>query len=418
MAKDEGGVHSSADVVVVGGGPAGLMAAIGAARGGHRTVVLERMAEPGRKLLATGGGQCNLTVEAAPKAVAEAFGSQARFVRPVLYEFGPAEIRAFFARLGVPTEVQPDGCVFPKSRRAVDVLYALVDALRQAGGEIRGGVHVRSILVDDGRAAVVETDKVRWRADRIVLAAGGRGYPGLGSDGSGFALAEAAGHTLVPPVPGLVPLVTEEAWVGELAGISLPAELRIDLPKHRKRVSRADLLFTHRGISGPVVLNRSADVAECLSNGPVPLSIAMTPGVSAEDWEKRFAEARKKDGGRAVRHLLRETVPQRLADKLLFLSKTKPDTPLAELPGSCRKGLIDCLTRLPLTVTATEGWSRAMVTRGGVSRREIRPDTLESRRVSGLYFAGEVIDVDGPCGGYNLTWAFASGARAGGASRA
>jgi len=402
-------------ITIIGAGPAGLMAAIAAAEAGVRVVVCEQMARPGAKLLATGGGRCNLTNMADADALMARFGRHGRFMSPALAVMDGPRLRAFFAALGVPTHA-PDGFhVFPESNSARSVLEALVGRAEALGVRLVTGAEVTGLSRDG-----IETSRGALRCSRVIIATGGKGYPALGATGTGYRLAEQAGHHIVPPVPGLVPLVTAERWVARVAGVTVPeAAVWIDLPKRRRAPSVGPLLFTHRGLSGPAVLDLSADVAELLAGGsPVPIRVNLTPATPAEAWAARFDTWHRAHGKRLVRTLLAEHLPASLAAEVCRVAGCGDDLRAAGATAAQRRNVAAAIVGLPLTVTATEGFDQAVVTRGGVALKEVDPRTLQSRLRSGLFFAGEVLDLDGPCGGYNLQWAFASGALAGCAAAA
>jgi predicted Rossmann fold flavoprotein len=403
-----------ADIVVIGAGPAGLAAAIFAAREGAPVLLLERLPAPGRKLLATGGGRCNLTNLATRGDFMARFGRQGRFMEPALSLLDAEGLRSFLESLGVPTRAEDGFHVFPASESSETVLAALLREARALGVQTRTGRSATGLTVRDGRLEGVETDDGPVRTSRAVLAAGGKARPDLGSDGSGHALAERAGHTIRRPVPGLVPLVAAEPWVGERAGVSVPlVRAWIDLPGVRGKEATGPLLFTHRGLSGLAALDLSADAAELLLERPaVPLRVDLCPGTTAEAWAARFAEWRKIRGKKLLRSLLAEHLPASLGEDLCVRAGAA-GLRAAEATAEQERELVRALTGLPFTVIGTEGFDRAMVTRGGVVLKEADPRTLESRKTEGLYLAGEILDLDGPCGGYNLQWAFASGALAG-----
>jgi predicted Rossmann fold flavoprotein len=405
------------DVAVVGGGPAGLMAAIAAGRRGRRVTVFERLADPGRKLLASGGGRCNLTTATPPETWPAAFGRRGRFIAPALAVLGPEAIRAFFLREAVPTVVQADdACVFPRSQRAADVLAALRRAAERAGVRlVCGGRVERLTQAPDGRITGVIAAGRPTLCHAVALAAGGCAYPGLGSDGSGLALAREAGLTVVSPVPALVPLVTAETWPHALSGIVLErARIRLAGKGEDKAGRVGPLLFTHRGISGPPVLNLSGEISARLDRGApsVGLLVAARADRDAADWMRLFEEWGVRLGRRACHNVLSGELPRALAEALCAQSGLM-DVPLAQAGRKRLEALAACCGGAALTVTATEGWDRAMVTRGGVALDDLDPRTLACKRVPGLFCAGELVDLDGPCGGYNLTWAFASGWLAG-----
>jgi predicted Rossmann fold flavoprotein len=406
------------DVLVIGAGPAGLMAAMAAAEAGCRVRVCERMAQPGRKLLATGGGRCNLTTTVDRETLVAAFGRQGRFLQDAVRAFDPAAIRAFFAGAGVPTLVQPDGCVFPVSQRARDVLDALLRQNARLGVTVQPECAVRAIRLSAGAVAGVETERGLLAVPRVILAAGGRGYPALGADGSGFDLAAGVGHTVVTPVPALVPLVTAETWTCELAGLVLEeACVRLEEPGRPPLEKRGPVLFTHRGISGPPVLDLSGAVAARLAATPAlrdGVRLGLVPRAERDSaaWRACLEGWRTTAGSRLLHNLLAGELPRKLAASLCQQTGLT-DTPAARLRREALETLARLCAAIPLTISRTEGWEQAMVTRGGVALPEVDPRTMASRRVPGLYFAGELLDLDGPCGGYNLTWAFASGRLAG-----
>jgi predicted Rossmann fold flavoprotein len=403
------------DTLIIGAGPAGWLAAITAAGQGRSVTLFERMEKPGLKLLATGGGRCNLTHDLDVAGMMAAFGKpQDRFIRPAMHEFAPQAIRDFFEQLGVPTVVQEDGCVFPVSQNARDVLQALEAEARRLGVVVKCGCPVSGLIREDQTVTGVMTPEGPLHARCVIMAAGGRSYPELGSDGSGFKLAADIGHRITPPAPALVPLITAEDWPAKLTGIVLPrAHIRIDQKEFAKTGRTGPLLFTHRGISGPAVLDLSGDVAALLPQaGTVIVRVSVVADRGREEWLKAFNEWRGSSGTRYVASFLAEHMPRALAD-VLCAQANAWYLPVAKARREVLGTLADLCVDLPLSVTGTEGWTLAMATRGGVARDEVDPKTLASRKVKGLFFAGEVVDVDGPCGGYNLTWAFASGYLAG-----
>jgi len=416
------------DTLIIGGGPAGLMASCFCT---GRTVVIDRLTAPGRKLLATGGGRCNLTHATDATGIMAVFGRQARFMAPSLQSFPPSAICDFFRRHGVDTLEEPDGCVFPVSQKASDVLDALERAAKANGVEIRCGIRAKRLIVEQNplvadpakpalRIVGVETDHGTLRARRVILAAGGQSYPCLGSDGSGFALAREVGLSIVPPVPARAGLVTREAWPASLAGIVQEnAALRLDGKGFSKQRLCGPILFTHKGLSGPPALAFSGEIAAWLLAAQKPEDPAPAVTVRAsffaerttEDWLTRFDGWRKTHGGRALHNLLSGEVPRALAVALCERADVST-TAVARASKKALAALASACADTPLHIVGTEGWGRAMLTRGGIALNELSSDTLACKRIAGLACAGEIVDLDGPCGGYNLTWAFASGRRA------
>lgn len=411
--------------LIIGGGPAGLTAACFCAQ---PAIVVERMPSPARKLAATGGGRCNLTHAADAAGIMDAFGRQGRFMAAALNAFPPDAIRDFFGTLGVKTRADPDGCVFPVSQRAADVCRALEQASRHAGTELRCGVRAERLLfagsgpADASRVTGAMTSHGALHARHVILAAGGQSYPSLGADGSGFALARDAGLTVTPPLPALAGLHAAERWPATLAGIVLErAALRLDAPGLPKAWLAGPVLFTHKGVSGVPALDLSGTVntllaAERDAGLPPPhavmLRLAGHAGRSAAEWRTRFETWRLRHGGRALHNLLAGEFPRTFAAALCTLAGAENIA-----AARAKKNVLETLAALcaecPIPITATESWGRAMLTRGGVALNELNPRTLACRRHPGLFCVGEVVDLDGRCGGYNLTWAFASGRLAG-----
>jgi hypothetical protein len=405
----------SAGVVIVGAGPAGLMAAIAAAERGRRAVVLEQLRRPGAKLLASGGGRCNLANTLPPAEFMARFGRQGRFMQPALAAMDAAGLRRFLEALGVATHA-PDGFhVYPVSDSAVTVQSALWRRARELGAEVRLGVRVAGLWMEAGRLRGLETSAGRVGARQVIVATGGRGYPALGGGAAGYDLARQAGHTVVEPTPALVPLVVRETWVRSCAGASLScARVRIVAAGEPRAGVAGEVLFTHTGISGPVILDLSGDVAVLLrKQESVPLLMDLAPGTTPAHWRRRLEEWRASDPRKTVVGLLDRHLPRSLASAVAALAGIGPMVRPTRLTVRSRDLVTKLLTAIPLTVTGTEGWDRAMVTRGGVSLKEVDPRTLASRRAAGLSFAGEVLDLDGPSGGFNLQWAFSSGRLAG-----
>ena len=403
------------DLAVVGAGAAGQIAAIAATEGGRRVVLMEQMPRAGMKLLTSGGRRANLTNMLGRAEIEDAFGRQGRFMGPALNITAPAALREVLARLGVETVVDDQLRVYPASQRAADVQAALHRRIEQLGAQIRLSCLVNRLWVEDGRLMGVETSNGRIRAERVLLACGGRSWPTLGGTGGGYALARQAGHTIVEPVPALVPLVTQERWVKKVAGVSLGgARVWIALPKQNKAGITGDVLFTHRGLSGPAVLDLSGTVAQLLQRlSCVPLRIELLGGIDASRWDMKMESWRATAGRRLVVRLLREKIPASLAYELSRLAGLDERVTASQLSAVGRRTLSGLLGGLELTVTDTEGFETAFVTRGGVRLKEVNPETLQSRLLPALYLAGELLDLDGPTGGFNMQWAFASGRLAG-----
>jgi len=406
-------VSVAVDHIVIGGGPAGLTA-VSFLKG--QSIVLEHGTTLGRKLLVTGGGRCNLTHDSSADEMASFFCKASRFVLPALHAFPPAAIRAFFHAKGVNTQVEPDGCVFPVSQKASDVRDALLRAAHQNGAAIQSGVRVENFVMEpDGevgtqRIVAVKTSAGTFLPRHVLLATGGQSYPSLGSDGSGFALARAVGLDVVEPVPALAGLFVQAEWVTSLSGILCEqGSIRIDAKGAAKKPLEGPILFTHKGISGPPALALSGEInARLRSEHQVTIRVSFRLGRTMNDWLELFAQWRERHGTRSMHNLLSGELPRALAVALCTASGLS-DMVMARAGKKELLALAIQCSECPLRVTGTEGWERAMLTRGGIALKELNASTLACRRIRNLYCAGEGVDVDAPCGGYNLTWAFASG---------
>lgn len=401
-------------VIVIGGGPAGLMAAGAAAEVGARVCLLERHAQCGRKLLVTGGGRCNLTHEADRDTLAAAFDAARRFVRPAFAQADATWLRTYFAHRGVPTHALEDGCVFPDSEQAGDVLAALLSACRAAGVSIRTGAAASELLTSGARITGVRVEGESLSADAVVLATGSPAWGGVGADDAGMRLARDVEHPVTPLYPALAPLFHDEADLHAMSGHVLPSvHLRLEDLRRHKGWNGA-LLLTHTGFSGPVAINASGAVAQRLAETgrAVPVRLHLTPERDAVAWDEQFRLWQRTDGKKRIATLLAPFVGSRLA-VLLCTRSGGAEVHAGECPRDVRRAVIDHLTAWRVEIVRTGRMKGAMVARGGLERSAFVPATLESRVVSGLYAAGEVLDCDGACGGFNLQWAFSSGHLAG-----
>ncbi|MCL2812072.1 MAG: NAD(P)/FAD-dependent oxidoreductase [Clostridia bacterium] len=400
-------------VLVIGGGPAGLMAALFAARAGARVTLLERNEKLGKKLYITGKGRCNVTNTADFDDFFRQVPRNPRFLQAAVRGFSQANLRALLQEWGVPTVEERGGRVFPASQKASDVTRALTRALEAAGVGVRLNARVGSILpMDDGVRVVLENGEAII-ARAVVIATGGASYPATGSTGDGYAFAGALGHTVFPPLPSLVPLITRERWPTQLQGLALK-NVRLSARLDGKIVfsELGEMLFTHFGISGPLVLELSSHVpADRWKNCEVWLDTK--PGLEEKKLDARLLRDFEAASRRQLRHALPGLLPARLADMLPSLCDIPAEKPVHQVTKDERRRLCALLKALPLPIIGTRPVAEAIITRGGVEVKEINPSTMESKRVPGVYFAGEVIDVDAHTGGYNLQIAFSTGALAG-----
>ena len=392
------------DVAVIGGGAAGLMAAIFASRSGARVVVLEATRRGGKKIVVSGGGRCNVLPSVADERLFVT-DSSPRLLARILGSWPLAEQRAFFeGDLGVPLALEAEtGKLFPASNRATDVRDALVDAARQSGADFWFEAAVAAVEPRGGGWRIALRDGRQVDARAVVVATGGLSVPATGSDGFGLRLAETLGHAVAPTYPALAPLTASPAPHADLAGVSVPdAHVRVPLAKGAFATS-GGFLFTHRGYSGPAVLNVSHLTALGRARGEAP-AVLVRWADDAEAWEAALTEP----GRGLVASTLRQSLPARLADRLMADADVPPDRARADLRRDERKRLLDALTAYPLPWTGDEGYKKAEVTGGGVRLGEVAVGSLESRRHPGLFFAGEVLDAFGPIGGYNFLWAWAT----------
>jgi hypothetical protein len=399
----------STELAVVGAGAAGLLAALFAARGGVRTLLLETRPEPGAKIRVSGGGRCNVLPSRAELDDFHTHGSR-NSLRHLLASWPLAEVRTFFEHdLGIALVVEPTGKVFPASNDPREVVAALLERCAAAGVELVCGFRVvalRHCAEDGARFELESADGRRLRATRVVLATGGLSLPKTGSDGGGLELARAHGHALVPTHPALVPLLAAEPRWGELAGVSLPVRLGVWHGEGRLEEREGDFLFTHTGFSGPVVLDVSYHFTCPLHERP---RLFAHWGGAHADWEAALLRG----GAATLAGVLREHLPRRLAALLLERAGLDGETRCAELRRGARQCLLLELEHCELELAGDEGYRTAEVTDGGIPLSEVEPRALESRLVPGLHFAGEILDATGRIGGYNFLWAWVTGRKAG-----
>ena len=403
------------DVVVIGSGAAGMIAAITAARRGKSVLLLEKLSKIGAKLKATGGGRCNLTNTLSNNDFMSRFGREGRFMTPALNALDHKALIAFFQEIGVESHF-PDGFrVFPKTHSSQTIITALEDEMNRVGVEVECSQKVEELLFNGEQVTGVKTTKSTFLADNVVVATGGLGYPVLGAEGDGFELAKQVGHKITPLHPAMMPLRTKEAWVENCRADTLPTvEMYVNLPKYKKLKAKGDLIFTKTGIRGPVVLDFSREITPLLSKfDEVPLLMNLTKGMNEEQIRTHIKDEIYKDQNHTTLTLLQTLLPEALSLELCKLADADPALGFNKQSGPSRDKLIKLLAWTPLTINGHEGFKMAMITRGGVTLKEIVPETMESKKLKGLFFCGEVMNLDGPCGGYNLQWSFASGFVAG-----
>ena len=407
--------ESTYHLIVIGSGAAGMIASIRASRLGKRVLLLEKLSKLGSKLKATGGGRCNLTNTLHNEEFMAHFGKNGRFMTPALYAFDQEKLRTFFKEIGVESHA-PDGFrVFPITHNANTILSALEKEMQKLGVTVHTDSPVDTLHYHDTQITGVGVGDTSYYAKKVIIATGGLGYPMLGAEGDGYNLASQVGHKTTPLFPAMMPLQTKEHWGANCRSDTIAkVTLRIDLPKAKKLRAQGDLIFTKTGIRGPVVLDFAREVTPLLEkHGEVPLLLNLTKGMNEEQIRQHLKSQATKKPQRTISGHICTLLPQPLSEELCLLAGIDPQKTYAKLSGANRDALIKLLAWTPLTVTGHDGFKMAMITRGGISLKEIDPNTMQSKRINGLFFCGEVMDLDGPCGGYNLQWSFASGYLAG-----
>lgn len=401
------------EILVAGGGAAGMMAALFAARAGASVTLLERNEKLGKKIYITGKGRCNLTNDCSLEEFLRQVPRNPRFLYGALNRFGPQDMMALMEEAGCPVEVQRGQRVFPRSEKASDVIRALARLMEQAGVRVRLHSRIQSLIVQEGRAAgVVLENGEGLEADAVILALGGQSYPMTGSTGDGYALAREAGHHVLPPEAVLSALETVEDWPRALQGLALK-NVRLTLRSGRKTLytELGEMLFTHFGISGPLVLEMSCHLPAELAQAQVTLDLK--PGLTPQQLDLRLQRDFAAQPRKQLQNVLPGLLPLRLSALFPNLAGVSGERICGQITRGEREQLGAALKALPITLRARRPLAEAIVTRGGVDVKEIQPATMESKLLPGLYFAGEMIDVDAHTGGFNLQIAFSTGALAG-----
>lgn len=393
------------DIIVIGGGPAGLFCAIHAAAPGTRVLVLEKNPQPGNKLLLAGSGQCNLTHDGDIRSFPDRYGDHGRFVRPSLMGFTNRALVSFFEERGLVLVTEENGKVFPASRKSADVLAVLLGECRKKGVAIRCAEPVEEVVREEGLFAA-RTPAGSYAAPFLVITTGGASYPSCGTTGDGYRLAGMLGQPVTEIGPALSPLLISPFPFAGLAGMTFPS-LHFSVWRNGKKQGDycGDLLFTHFGLSGPGIL----DASRWIRAGDV-LRLSFAGELRREEFAAEIARlAAEHPGWQAGTLLARFRIPERLVRRLLAISRIPDQLTCAHLPAPLRSALVTACTECPVSVERVGDFSIAMATRGGVALDGVNPKTMESKLVPGLFFAGEVLDIDGDTGGYNLQAAFSTG---------
>lgn len=424
-------------VIVIGGGPAGMFAAYFAAKNGHKVTLLEQNEKLGKKLYITGKGRCNITNASDMEDLFANVCSNEKFLYSAFYSYTNDQVVEFFENYGLRTKVERGNRVFPVSDHSSDVIATLARALKDVGVEVKLYTKVAKLITEKYRdengetvvaekktgvlkqvaTGVVLDDNTKIFADAVVLATGGISYPSTGATGDGYRFAEGLNHKIVEPSPSLVPFEIQESWVTEMQGLALK-NVAVTIEREGKKLYTdfGEMLFTHFGVSGPMILSASASIKPAYFKDfahEMTLKIDLKPALDREQLDKRilkdFEEAKNKQYKNSIQKLL----PAKMIPIIIKLSGIDPEKQVNEITREERAKLVDLLKGLPMTIIGLRGWNEAIITKGGVSVKQVNPSTMESKLVNGLYFAGELLDLDAMTGGYNLQIAWSTGYLAG-----
>ena len=402
----------SKQVIVIGGGAAGTMAAYMAAKNGHKVTLFEKNEKLGKKVFITGKGRCNVTNACDITDFFESIPTNSKFLYSSIYSFTNQDVIDFFVEAGCPLKVERGERVFPVSDHSSDIIVALKRKLSEACVDIKLNTTVKELIIENEKATgVILADNKKIKADAVIVATGGISYASTGSTGDGYKWAENSEHRIVEPTPALVPLETKEDWTKALQGLSLK---NVNLCfKNGKKIlyeGFGEMMFTHFGITGPLVLSASSYLKNPKG---VEAVLDLKPALTMEQLDKRILREFEENKNKQLKNSINSLFPAKLIPIMLSLSGINPDKKVNEISKEERKFFAELIKGLPMTITGTRDFNEAIITRGGVSVKDINPSTMESKKISDLYFAGEVLDVDGLTGGFNLQIAWSTGALAG-----
>lgn len=413
-------------IVIIGGGPAGMMAAITAAKAGNRVSLYEQNEKLGKKLFITGKGRCNVTNDCDCEELLSNVITNPKFLYSAFYDFNAQNSMEFFEEIGVRLKVERGNRVFPQSDHSSDVIRALEYELRRVGVNVSLNTAVKELMIENKKESdehaegisictgVILENGTRVLADRVLLATGGISYPLTGANGSGLKMAQESGHKVTALYPALVPLCTQESWCHELMGLSLRnVAVKIKNGKKTMYEGFGEMLFTHFGVSGPLILSASSKIVKQLEKGKLLLAIDLKPALTQEQLDKRILRDFEQAHNKQFKNALSDLLPARLIPVMIEMSGISPEKKVNEVTKAERIAFGNLLKQVPLTICKAGDFKEAIITQGGISVREINPSTMESKQVKGLYFAGECIDVDALTGGFNLQIAWSTGYLAG-----
>lgn len=403
------------NVIVVGGGAAGMMAAVFAAKNGQNVQLLEKNEKLGKKLFITGKGRCNITNAADIEDLFTAVISNPKFLYSGFYSFTNQQVIDFFEELGVKTKIERGERVFPVSDHSSDVIAAFSRELKLLGVSVSLHTEVRELLCEQDKVCgVLLTNGKKMKADAVIVATGGISYPSTGSTGDGYRFAKETGHRVTELLPSLVPMEVRQWYAKELQGLSLRnIEIRITDGKKKLYEEFGEMLFTHYGVTGPVILSASSVVGKTLRKKELTLHIDLKPALSEEQLDKRILREFDANHNKQYKNSIDSLFPAKLKPVMIELSEIEPEKKVNEITKEERQRLVHLIKDFTMTLTGLRSYNEAIITKGGVSVKEIDPGTMESKKMKGLYFAGEVLDLDAVTGGYNLQIAWSTGYLAG-----
>ncbi len=407
------------DIIIIGGGPAGLISAISASENGAKVAILEKNDQLGKKLLLTGNGRCNLTqAQFDIKRLVEKYGSSGKFLFPAFNSFGPEKTIEFFEKNNLPIKIEKNNRAFPFSNKAQDVLQILKKNLANNNIKIFYGAKISGFEKKEDRITSVslkkENGNLNITADKFILATGGKSYPKTGSTGDGYALALELGHSIIKPSPALVPIKVKNIWIKKLQGLSFKdVSITLHYDKKKRFSSQGEIIFTHFGLSGPAILDLSRNIeADSQKRKPV-ISVDFYPLIKKEEIDLELKESITANNNKNILNLLAEIFPRKISGIILELLEIDPEKKVHSITKKERGKISALLKDFKLDLDGALGFEQAMITKGGINLKEINRNTMQSKIIKNLYFAGEIIDLDGPTGGYNLQIAWSTGHLAG-----
>lgn len=408
-----------ANVIVIGGGAAGMMAAITAVSQGHNVTLFEKNEKLGKKLFITGKGRCNFTNAGDAEDIFNSVVTNKKFLYSAFNGFSNYDTMGFFGELGLDFKVERGNRVFPSSDHSSDVIGALSRRMKQLGVKVELNTQVDEVIANNGEFSAVKlTDAYNKKrtvsADKLIIATGGNSYQSTGSIGDGYRFAKSLGHEVTPILPALVPFIVKEEWERDLQGLSLK-NVNVTIYDDKKIVYSdfGEMLFTHFGVSGPTVLSASSYAAKIIKNRPLKLVIDLKPALDEQQLDERILRDFEEFKNKSFKNSLDKLLPKKLIPVIVELSKIEPDKKIHDITKQERMTLVKLIKNLTLTLTGLRGFNEAIITQGGVSVKQINPTTMESKLVKNVYFAGEVIDVDAVTGGFNLQIAWSTAYAAG-----